>query len=183
MTVYFVTGGARSGKSHFAERLAASKGTAQRICFVATGVAMDDEMAARIERHRTTRDSRWATVETPHDVAGVVRQGLYDVYLIDCLSLLLNNWMYDLHCTEEMYRERVSELINVLDASSAECIVVSNEIGLGLIPADAESRRYRDWLGWFNQAMARIAERVYFVASGIAVDLKAIPGAVRVDEL
>jgi adenosylcobinamide kinase/adenosylcobinamide-phosphate guanylyltransferase len=180
MTVHLVTGGARSGKSRFAEQLAAMAARPTEICFVATGVAMDAEMEARIARHRRDRPAEWRTLEVRHDVAKAIEDGEYKVYLIDCLSLLLNNWMFDLACTETLFWRKLDDLTAALAASSATCIVVTNEIGLGLVPADAESRRYRDWLGWMNQAIAKMADRVYFVASGIAIDLKQLPGSVVV---
>ncbi|WP_067622475.1 bifunctional adenosylcobinamide kinase/adenosylcobinamide-phosphate guanylyltransferase [Alicyclobacillus acidiphilus] len=180
MTVIFVTGGARSGKSRFAERLAAELGQASTkpVCFVATGKAIDAEMAARIEKHQATRPTEWRTIEAPIDVASVIDGGAADVYVIDCLSFLLNNWIYELRLTEDAFFDHVGRLASSLARSDATCIVVSNEVGLGIVPADAESRRFRDWLGWLNQAVARMASQVYLVTSGIAIDLKAYPGAV-----
>lgn len=182
--IYFVTGGARSGKSRFAEQLVARMAAPERICFVATGVVTDEEMRARIQRHKMTRDGRWSTIEEPHDVARLIQEQehTYNVFLIDCLSLLLNNWMFDLNVDEPEFRRKLAELVHALTVVNADCVIVSNEIGLGLVPADALSRRYRDWLGWLNQAVAQVADKVYFVASGIAVDLKQLPGAQVVQE-
>lgn len=183
MTLSLVTGGARSGKSRFAESRAheAAAQAGSSVCFIATGVATDPEMEMRIRRHQVARDENWTTIETKEDVASVISRAECDVYLIDCLSLLLNNWMFYSSCTEEMFWDKLHTLIRVLEQSSATCIVVSNEIGLGLVPADPDSRRYRDWLGWMNQAVARVADSVFFVASGIAIDIKQLPGAVVVD--
>lgn len=184
MTLYFVTGGARSGKSRFAEQLAQHCAQEGRypVTFVATGVAMDEEMAARIQRHQETRLASFGLVEAPHDVTGVISQsGRGEVYLVDCLSLLLNNWMFDLGYTESDFWKKSTELVEACVQTEAICIVVSNEIGLGIVPADRESRTYRDWLGWFNQDFAKRAERAYFVVSGIAVDLLQLPGSRVID--
>lgn len=182
MTVWFVTGGARSGKSRYAERLAASAGRASDtpVCFIATGRPFDDEMSDRIRKHQATRPKDWTTLEVPVDVDRVLIEQSYDVYVIDCLTLLLNNWMYDLAIQEDAFLTRVRALVDALQSVRGTCIVVSNEIGLGIVPADAESRRYRDWLGWLNQAVAAAAEHVYLVVSGVAVDILALPGAAQV---
>ncbi|KRW91742.1 hypothetical protein SD51_07650 [Alicyclobacillus tengchongensis] len=178
MSLILVTGGARSGKSRFAEMLAdhhANSGA--KVIFVATAEAFDDEMAERIKRHRAARDRRWRTVEEPCNPAAVVRAAQADVYLIDCLTLLLANWMFQAKVDEAGFWDKLTDLVETLAASSATCIAVTNEIGLGIVPADPETRLYRDWLGWMNQAFARAAEQVFLVTSGIAVDLKALPGA------
>jgi adenosylcobinamide kinase/adenosylcobinamide-phosphate guanylyltransferase len=94
------------------------------------------------------------------------------VVLVDCLSLLLNNWMFHDQCTEEQFRARSEELIRALVAASGPVIVVSNEVGAGIVPADALTRRYRDWLGWLNQAVAAVSESVIWMVAGIPVDVR-----------
>ncbi|MFB5189870.1 bifunctional adenosylcobinamide kinase/adenosylcobinamide-phosphate guanylyltransferase [Alicyclobacillus fastidiosus] len=176
MTVSFVTGGARSGKSRFAQYLATNMGEGKTVCFVATAPAVDDEMMERIARHQRERPVDWVTVEERHDVVKVLDERRHDVYLIDCLSLLLNNWMYDLNLTEEVFHDLTQRLITCLSNTELDVVLVSNELGLGLVPADALSRQYRDWLGWLNQAVAKVADSVHLVVSGVAIDVKQLPG-------
>lgn len=179
MTVVLVLGGARSGKSAFAERLAAaaarksSAGTG--VVYLATAQASDEEMARRILRHQAERPASWETVEEPLHVAGRLRQ-LADrpVILLDCLSLLINNWMMLESCDEAGWAERKAALLEALVACSGLVICVSNEVGQGIVPADELSRRYRDWLGWTHQDVAAVASSVYWVAAGIPVELKAL---------
>ncbi|TDY47961.1 adenosylcobinamide kinase /adenosylcobinamide-phosphate guanylyltransferase [Alicyclobacillus sacchari] len=181
MSLILITGGARSGKSRFAEMLAAQYADAGAVvCFVATAQALDDEMKERIHRHRLSRDAQWQTVEEPFDPAAVVRAEQADVYLIDCLSLLLANWVFASRVDESGFWDKLKTLVDALASSRATCIVVTNEIGLGIVPADPETRLYRDWLGWMNQTFARSADQVFLVTSGIAVNLKALPGAIMV---
>ncbi|GMA60140.1 bifunctional adenosylcobinamide kinase/adenosylcobinamide-phosphate guanylyltransferase [Alicyclobacillus fastidiosus] len=177
MTVFFVTGGARSGKSRFAQHLATKLGEGKNVIFVATAPAVDDEMVERIERHRRERPVEWVTVEERLDVVKVLEERRHDVYLIDCLSLLLNNWMYDLKLTEDVFKDLTHRLITCLSSTELDVVLVSNELGLGLVPADKLSRQYRDWLGWLNQAVAKVADSVYLVVSGVAIDLKQLPGS------
>lgn len=181
MTTSFVTGGARSGKSRFAEQLVEERAESSTICYVATGVVTDDEMKARIAVHQSRRGANFVTVEEPHDVAKEIHRACYDVYLVDCLSFLLNNWMYDLRCTENEFRRWVDELCAVISQSNAHIVVVSNEVGLGLVPVSKESRLYRDWLGWLNQAVAKVSDEAYLVVAGCAVNLKQIPGVRMVE--
>lgn len=181
MTISFVTGGARSGKSRFAEQLAEERAGSNFICYVATGVVTDDEMKARISVHQTRRGTNFVTVEEPHNVANQIRSSRYDVFLVDCLAFLLNNWMYDLNCSEREFQQRVDELCAAITESKKDIIIVSNEVGLGLVPMSKESRLYRDWLGWMNQAVASVSDEVYLVVAGYAVNLKQIPG-VRIVE-
>ena len=189
MSVDFVFGGARSGKSRFAERLAAAAagGNAARVLYIATAQASDGEMAARIERHRRDRPSGWRTREEPLDVAGCLAACAAEpVVLIDCLSLLLNNWMFQdvpalgqetldrdiLAAAERVCEQRSRALVEALAAHPGRVVCVSNEAGQGIVPADPRTRLYRDWLGWLNQAVAGVAERVYWVAAGVGVDLR-----------
>lgn len=189
-----VLGGARSGKSAFAERLAASSGKA--VAFIATATADDDEMRARIVRHRASRPEKWFTLEEPLDLAGVVQQAyeIADVLLLDCVTLWLGNVLLqeevqrerddvgkgkeDQSITNTLFDERSLRMIDALLAvvRSAEpnktLIVVSNEVGLGIVPAYALGRVYRDTLGFVNQRLAQAADRVYLMVAGMAVDIK-----------
>lgn len=181
-----VLGGARSGKSAFAERLAASGG--QSVAFIATATAGDDEMRTRIARHRASRPGDWHTVEEPLDLAGAVRHAgaLADVMLLDCITLWLANWLSrqdetnsaDTSASSSLFDtgavQAIESLIDALSSLGAgkTLIVVTNEVGLGIVPAYALGRAYRDTLGLVNQRLAEAAERVYLLIAGIAVDIK-----------
>jgi len=181
-----VLGGARSGKSSFAEQLALRSG--RWVAFIATATVGDEEMAERIERHRTARPTEWHTIEEPLDLAKAVRQAaeVADVLLLDCLTLWLTNWLmaqgaldaelepalwtrYDEAVTNEV--EQLLDAFRTLDASK-RLVVVSNEVGLGIVPANALSRAYRDMLGRVNQRVASAAAHVYLMMAGLAVDIK-----------
>src|SRR5258708_7733321 len=181
-----VLGGARSGKSTFAEKLAAS--SHQSVVFIATATADDAEMQARIERHRETRPQFWQTLEEPLDLSGAIYRAsqLADVLLLDCLTLWTSNWLFqqpDLVTEESIASEQlfatsalkeIDSLLAVLRTLPANktLIVISNEVGLGIVPAYPLGRLYRDTLGYVNQRLAGVAERVYFMIAGIAVDVK-----------
>ncbi len=187
-----ILGGARSGKSAFAERLAASRG--QSVAFIATATASDDEMRERIASHRASRPKGWYTIEEPHDLAKAVRHAaeLADVVLLDCMTLWLGNMLLQTSWQDEkddegevefytasgLFDERALEeieaLLDVVKSLSPNktLIVVTNEVGFGVVPAYFLGRLYRDTLGYVNQRLAQIAERVYLMVAGIAVDIK-----------
>ncbi len=174
MKSVFVLGGARSGKSGYAERLARTLAAERRlsVTFVATAQATDEEMADRIERHREARPRDWETVEEAFDIVPILRRQRTDqLIIVDCLSLLLNNWMYA-GCSEELYRRRVNALADAVTMAVGSVIMVSNEVGAGIVPADGLSRQYRDWLGWLNQRMAAVASSVVWMVAGIPVTVK-----------
>jgi adenosylcobinamide kinase/adenosylcobinamide-phosphate guanylyltransferase len=176
-----VLGGARSGKSAFAQRLAQDLGQA-RVLFVATAEARDEEMAQRIARHRQSRPAGWRTAEAPQQVGEAVRRSLGNaaVVLVDCLTLLVSNAILSLGLTPDLAQAEVAvqaevdALLQVCQASAATCIVVSNEVGLGLVPETPLGRVYRDLLGQANQALAASAHAVYLLVAGLAVDIKAL---------
>jgi adenosylcobinamide kinase/adenosylcobinamide-phosphate guanylyltransferase len=176
-----VLGGARSGKSAYAQRLAQELG-GERVLFVATAEAGDAEMAQRIARHRQARPAAWRTVEAPQRVGETIHAclGNAGVVLIDCLSLLVSNVMLplgltpDLVAAEAAVRQEVEALLQGWQASPATWIVVSNEVGLGLVPETPLGRVYRDLLGQANQALAAHAHAVYLLVAGLAVDIKAL---------
>jgi adenosylcobinamide kinase/adenosylcobinamide-phosphate guanylyltransferase len=162
-----VLGGARSGKSRHAERL---------ICeypppwtYIATAEALDDEMGERIAQHRARRDERWQTLEAPRALADAVRNAPADQpLLIDCLTLWLSNRLLgDADLDRDM-----SGLSEILALRTAATIVVANEVGLGIVPDNALARRFRDAAGKANQMLAAQADRVEFVAAGLALRLK-----------
>jgi adenosylcobinamide kinase/adenosylcobinamide-phosphate guanylyltransferase len=162
-----VIGGARSGKSRHAERLIAEYPPPW--IYVATAEALDDEMRARIAAHRNRRDGRWHTIEAPHALAVAVRDApVGQPLLLDCLTLWLSNRLLaDAEIEAEM-----GVLADALAARTAATIVVSNEVGLGIVPDNALARRFRDAAGAANQMLAARAERVDFIAAGLPLRLK-----------
>lgn len=181
-----VLGGARSGKSAFAERLAAGSG--RPVAFIATATAGDDDMRQRIAHHRASRPPEWLTIEEPLHLARAIRLASIDadVLLLDCITLWLANWMgqqgrLELDaspslletCTNAVLSD-IEELLVTLATLSPykTLIVVSNEVGMGIVPAYPLGRAYRDILGRVNQRLARAADRVYLMVAGLAVDIK-----------
>lgn len=179
-----VLGGARSGKSTFAERLAASTGL--RVTYIATAQPIDAEIRTRIARHRASRPLTWSTIEEPLNLEQAIRQAAVeaDVLLVDCLTLWLSNW-FDNRGIEEwtnvVMNDQIEAVIAVTDQlmqtiaslpAAKTVIMVSNEIGFGMVPMHPLGRAYRDALGWINQRLARDAARVYMMFAGVPVDLK-----------
>jgi adenosylcobinamide kinase/adenosylcobinamide-phosphate guanylyltransferase len=154
-----VTGGARSGKSCFAQKLAeAVKG---RKAFIATAEPLDHEMKQRITLHRKKRPAGWNTVE----------EG-YDVLLIDCLTLWISNLMVNKNMKEKAILKNISNLVTSCKEIPSRVIMVTNELGMGIVPANRLSRLYRDLVGKANQQIAAEADEVYFLVSGIPMKLK-----------
>ncbi|MCL6631918.1 MAG: bifunctional adenosylcobinamide kinase/adenosylcobinamide-phosphate guanylyltransferase [Alicyclobacillus herbarius] len=181
MKSVFVLGGARSGKSGYAETRARQLAATHElsVTYVATAEVTDDEMADRIRRHREARPSAWRTLEEPMDIAPVLaRATAHDLILVDCLSLLLNNWLY-VGCSEDTYLQRVTALTDALKRGEGRAILVSNEVGAGIVPGDHLSRLYRDWLGWLNQNVAAVADEVVWMVAGIPVPVKEATDAPR----
>lgn len=174
----FIIGGARSGKSTFAQELARARGHDQ-VLYVATADAGDDEMQRRIEMHRRERPEAWRTVETRRRVGLAILECADDatVVLIDCLSLLVSNVLLEADgpfapATEEAVMQEVEELLACLEARDVDAIVVSNEVGMGVVPASPLGRAYRDVLGWANQHVAYRADEVYLMTAGIPRQIK-----------
>jgi adenosylcobinamide kinase/adenosylcobinamide-phosphate guanylyltransferase len=167
----FVGGGARSGKSSLALRLAEQSD--KRRVFLATAQAHDDEMRARIHRHQEEREG-YRTIEEPLAVPAAVRTLTdCDVLLIDCLTL----WLTNLLMAEiDDIQPRIAALVAAVRAASFDVIIVSNEVGLGIVPMNALARRFRDETGWAHQTLAAAADEVYFGALGMMLRLK--PGPV-----
>lgn len=179
-----ILGGARSGKSAYAQRLAEARGGDQ-VLFVATAEAGDADMAARIARHRQERPATWRTLETPRQVGPAITThvGAARVVVVDCLTLLVSNTLFacgdppELALVDAAVQAEVAALVQASQASPATWIIVSNEVGLGLVPDNALGRLYRDVLGRANQALAAQAQAVYFLVAGLPVDVKALAGS------
>ena len=168
-----VLGGARSGKSAFAQRLAASHG--DQVLVVATAEPRDAEMAARIAIHRDERPEHWRTIEEPRGVARVLAAAdASPIVLFDCVTLWVSNLLLAPDATWEAAVRELDTLLTWYHAHAVELIVVSNEVGLGIVPGDHVSRTYRDWLGRFNQRLAAEADAVYFMVAGLPVEVKAL---------
>jgi adenosylcobinamide kinase / adenosylcobinamide-phosphate guanylyltransferase len=170
MALTFLVGGARSGKSSLAVRLAAEAGGP--VVFVATTEARDEEMAARIERHRGERPADWSTVEALLDLAGALAAAPADACVVlDCLTLWTSNALEAGWSDETV--ERVAEEVAALAAArTAPTVVVSNEVGLGVVPDTPLGRRYRDVHGRVNAVFAAAAERAFLVVAGRALELE-----------
>jgi adenosylcobinamide kinase/adenosylcobinamide-phosphate guanylyltransferase len=163
-----VTGGARSGKSAYAQRLAASSG--RPVLFVATAEPGDDDMRRRIEAHRASRPSEWQTIEEPLSVAVALRARVRpeQVVLLDCVTLLVSN----LILAGRPVQPEVEALAQWQSLSRARLIAVTNEVGFGIVPDNPLAREYRDALGLANQALAAAADDVVLMVSGLAVAIK-----------
>jgi adenosylcobinamide kinase/adenosylcobinamide-phosphate guanylyltransferase len=179
----FILGGARSGKSRFAQKLATQ--ISDKVLFVATAAALDEEMRQRIEEHRRKRPSSWRTIEVTTDVGKKLREeiGAAQVVVLDCLTLLISNVIgecvgasdldkVDNVLVEAKVNAEIQSLIDCIDNLPADFIVVSNEVGMGLVPTNRLGRYYRDLLGRTNQLLAERADRVYFMLSGLPLNLK-----------
>lgn len=166
--IILVLGGARSGKSRFAQAQAEAR--AGKLVYVATAQGFDAEMRKRIARHQADRGARWQTVDCPLHLAAAVsdNDGDETTILIDCLTLWLTNVMLGDHSVEKA----VADLKLALSAASGNIILVSNEVGQGIVPDNALARRFRDEAGWLNQAIAEIAAQVWFVIAGLPQQLK-----------
>ncbi len=170
-TVTLITGGARSGKSSQALKLALPY---QRRFFVATGQALDEEMAARIEFHRMTRPPDFQTVEEPVQVAAALERlaDRADLVVLDCLTLWISNLMQR-HEADGAILAQADTLAATLKDALFASIVVTDEVGAGIVPTDhAESRRFRDLLGWTNQKVAAVADQVLLMVAGYSIKVK-----------
>jgi adenosylcobinamide kinase/adenosylcobinamide-phosphate guanylyltransferase len=185
-TLTVILGGARSGKSDYAEALAARLG--RRVLYVATAEALDDEMRARVAAHQARRPAHWHTLEVSRNVGAALvtmpAASRADVLLLDCLTLLVSNILLSSGAdapepeADAAWPAVQFELDNLLEAHrrlGAHLIVVSNEVGLGLVPTNRLGRTYRDCLGWANQRLARAADRVILMVAGLPLDLRSLP--------
>ncbi|QQR41188.1 bifunctional adenosylcobinamide kinase/adenosylcobinamide-phosphate guanylyltransferase [Devosia rhizoryzae] len=164
-----VLGGARSGKTAFAERLALHSGS--RPAYLATATVLDVEMADRIASHKSGRGARFATIEEPIELShAIIKAGQeHDVVLVDCLTL----WLTNLLMANEDISTAVSELCATLvEFRQAKVVLVSNEVGLGIVPDNAMARTFRDLAGSTHQRVAAVCDDVYFIAAGLALTMK-----------
>jgi adenosylcobinamide kinase / adenosylcobinamide-phosphate guanylyltransferase len=164
----FIIGGARSGKSRRAQALAESH--AGDLVYLATAQAFDDEMRERIARHQLDRDERWRTVECPVDLPEAITRetGSDRILLVDCLTLWTSNLLLD----DLDFAAASKRLMDVLSHSCSPIILVSNEVGMAIVPDNALARRFRDMAGRLNQQVAALADRAELVVAGVSIPLK-----------
>ncbi len=165
-SISLVLGGARSGKSLFAEGLLASHAGGR--IYLATAEPGDEEMRARIREHRARRAGDWRTVEAPLDITAVIAAAGRQAVLLDCLTL----WLTNLMAAKRDIDHATGELCAALDRVAAPVVIVSNEVGLGIVPENALAREFRDRAGRLNQAVAARADRVFLLAAGLPLTLK-----------
>lgn len=168
--IIFVLGGARSGKSAYALKIAGKDG---RTAFIATAKPLDSEMKKRIASHKKTRPKHWKTFECQRNIAGLIGKiGLkFDTIIIDCLTLLVSGLMLD-GLKENAIKNEINSILKILKQIKADCIIVSNEVGLGIVPENKLGRDFRDIAGRMNQITADKANEVIFIVSGLPWKIK-----------
>lgn len=164
----FLLGGARSGKSRIAQEMAESQSGS--LVYLATGQAFDAEMTDRIARHRADRGPRWRTVECPLDLPAALTRAAIpgNIVLVDCLTL----WASNLLLSDADIPQSQAALLAALASAKSPVILVSNEVGLGIVPDNALARQFRDAIGRLHQDVAALAQTVLFVAAGLTLRLK-----------
>ncbi len=175
----FLLGGARSGKSSLAVQWAQQR--AQRVAFIATAQPVDEEMARRIARHRAERPAHWLTLEIPQGVGVALRRQppQADLCILDCLTLLVSQVLLsatdaespDPQAAQAAVEAEIEALLATIEALPCDWLVVSNEVGAGLVPVSPLGRLFRDLLGWANRALAARADEVYYLVAGIPVPI------------
>jgi adenosylcobinamide kinase / adenosylcobinamide-phosphate guanylyltransferase len=170
-----VLGGARSGKSRYALELARQFPSPR--LYLATAEAGDEEMAARIAQHRRDRGEGWDTLEAPLFLEGAIAQaqGRYRVILADCLTLWLSNWLIRGGDRAEL-KTLCLELTAIVEKATTPLILVSNEVGWGIVPENPLAREFRDWAGWLHQLLAATADLVVLLVAGLPLTLKSAHG-------
>lgn len=168
--IILVLGGARSGKSSYALEIAKAH---KKVVFIATAEANDQEMLRRIQLHKKVRPRHWHTIEEPVNIAAVLKKSgdKYDCLIIDCLTLLVSNLILQ-GFSQEIIKERIEQIISILKKYRGTAIIVSNEVGLGIVPNNKLGREFRDLAGLINQIFARDAHQVIFMISGIPWRIK-----------
>ncbi|HLO18288.1 MAG TPA: bifunctional adenosylcobinamide kinase/adenosylcobinamide-phosphate guanylyltransferase [Anaerolineales bacterium] len=176
--ITLILGGARSGKSSYAQHLV--EATGKSVAFLATAQALDEEMSRRIQKHRLERPDAWETLEIPLAVASHVQQIKADVVILDCITLLVSNLLMqfvkndlvDEAAFMQAVQNEINELLVKISEQKQAWMIISNEVGLGLVPAYQMGRVYRDGLGWANQRLAREADKVIWMVAGIPTRIK-----------
>lgn len=169
--ITFILGGARSGKSSYAVKIAEAEKV--KVAFIATCSALDGEMRRRIKKHKKTRPPHWKTFEDIKDIPVLLSDiGFeFDVIIIDCLTLFVSGFMPD-KLRQKTIENQIRKILVVLKRIKASAIIVSNEVGLGIVPENELAREFRDIAGRVNQITARESDNVYFMVSGIPWRIK-----------
>src|SRR5689334_18381057 len=175
--VVLIVGGVRSGKSRYAQQLAA---TGERVAFIATAEDRDEEMAQRVARHRAERPSTWTTIEAPVEISDALLSchGKFDTIVIDCLTLWASNLMEHEQQDAQRVAPHIDRLVRTLSRISSTIILVSNEVGSGIVPDTEMGRFYRDVLGSINQRVAAVADEVLLLVAGCPLVVKQRPQTV-----
>lgn len=170
--IIMITGGIKSGKSSFA--LACGEQGTQERAFVATACAFDEEMQRKIHLHRQERADRWKTFEEPRDIVELITKisSVFDVVLVDCLTLWVSNMLTMYGMIPEDIEQESTRLLDAAKSASARIILVTNEVGLGVIPTDPLARSYQNLLGMLNKQAAQAASSLYFLLAGVPLKMK-----------
>ena len=182
--IVLVTGGARSGKSDFAESLCIKQHN--KTAYIATSIAFDDEMKDRVRKHQESRPKDWKTYEIYKDIYSIVKDldKNHDTVLLDCVTLMVNNLMFyynmnidtatveELNEVEHYIKDQILKLLEAIKNTNLYFVIVTNELGMGIVPENKLSRIYRDFVGRANQLIAKNSDEVYFVVSGIPMKVK-----------
>jgi adenosylcobinamide kinase/adenosylcobinamide-phosphate guanylyltransferase len=170
-TVTLVLGGARSGKSRWAQAFAEKF---ERVAYVATAQALDAEMREKIRRHQDDRPKQWQTLEEPLELARVIvdQEGHFDLLLVDCLTVFVANLLEAAEADPPGMERRIERLLEALRTTSSSIVLVSNEVGSGVVPPYPSGRKYRDSLGEVNQRVGAIADNVVLMVAGFPLALK-----------
>jgi len=166
--IIFITGGARSGKSRYAQELALSLSDAP--VYLATARHWDDDFEKRIQRHQSERDQRWTSIEAEKHISQMQLTG--KVVVVDCVTLWLTNFFTDTKCDIDSSLQQGKEEIDALDTNSTTFIIISNEIGMGMHADTEAGRKFTDLQGWMNQYIAQKANKVIFMVSGLPLSIK-----------
>lgn len=182
--IILVTGGARSGKSNFAESLCKDRNN--KTAYIATSIPFDDEMKDRVKKHQDSRPSEWKTYEIYKDIYSIIREinDNHETVILDCVTLLVNNLMFsydididnaksdEINALELYIKDQVNKLLEEIKLTGLYFVFVTNELGMGIVPGNKLSRIYSDIVGRINQLIASKSDEVHFVVSGIPMRIK-----------
>lgn len=168
--ITFILGGSRSGKSSYAIKLAQDY---KKVAFIATGEALDKEMQQRIRLHRKARPSHWQTFEESKDITALLKKigSNFECIIIDCLTLLISNLIL-VGDKQKIIENKINAMLTCLKKNKGRAIIISNEVGLGVVPENKLARDFRDIVGKINQIVAKEADEVFFMVSGIPLKIK-----------
>lgn len=174
MSIHLILGGARSGKSAYAEKLATESGLP--VTYIATAQVYDDEFKARVQQHKDRRPKHWQLIEAPHYLSDALQVNNHagTAFIIDCFTLWLAQWICE-DCkppSSSSWLQQREALLKILPIMQAEVLLVSNEVGMGIVPLGAINRQFQDEQGRLNQAAASIADKVTFIVAGLPLKLK-----------